>query len=282
MEMWGHLGIQLLIFWFFPFLFARLRHPFRLVAYYVYIGPVLVFANFLGVVYSIQVTESIRLSGGNIAYAALMMTTILMVIIERDISIIRNVIRLVVILNVFFLVLYETIFWTLTDASTINPLGIPPSLFDRSLKIVIVGGTLIVSELVTLVFLFERVKRKVTNILLLSTIYVALFIVILCLDGFLFPTIAFTLDPNLSEMIRGGVGGKLVLGLAFGMSIFVFLLVFQNRLRQFVERPLPLMELVKQPKQELIREIKHQRQALGESEKTNTVTLKTRPTFSSA
>lgn len=67
--------IQVTVFAFLLFPLATLQQPLKSAASYTYIGAILVCANLLGSVYSFRITESVRLSGGNLAYSALMMTT---------------------------------------------------------------------------------------------------------------------------------------------------------------------------------------------------------------
>ena len=255
-------ALQAVIYASFPYYFATLRKPIREVSFYVYIGIVLAFGGFLGSVYAFPITKAINISGGNLAYGALMMTTILLVITEKNAAVIRNVIRLVITVNVFKILLFTTLDWALQNEQILNPNQTSFSIFQTSVFFTVLGGVLIILELFLLVFLFERVKQRVTNIFGLSVIYTLLFILVLCLDGVLFPIIAFSFNPALVQIVIGGVKGKLIMAVTYSPLILGFLLVFRHRLTEFVEESLDLTELFRAPKEVLVAEIERQQTEL--------------------
>src|SRR5688572_29280904 len=162
---------QIILYAAFPFYFATLKHSFRLIFFYVYISIVLVVGGFLGALYSFPLTDTINISGGSLAYGALMMNTVLLVILERDLNVVRNVIRIVIMVNVFKFLLFSMISWTLSSDVVLNPFNTSPAVFDVSIWIVILGGALIISELLLLVFLFEKLKTSMKNTDLLWIFY---------------------------------------------------------------------------------------------------------------
>ena len=64
----------------------------RLSFFYIFTGILFTFSNILGAIYSISLPNGILLSGGSIAYCALIMNILLIVITERNPRIIRNII----------------------------------------------------------------------------------------------------------------------------------------------------------------------------------------------
>jgi PAS domain S-box-containing protein len=257
---------QVMLYAVFPFYFAALKHSFRLIFFYVYISIILVVGGFLGAVYSFPLTDTINISGGSLAYGALMMSTVLLVIVERDLNVVRNVIRIVVVVNVFKFFIFSMISWALSSTAILNPFNTSPSVFNVSIGIVILGGALIISELILLVFLFEKIKARSKNVNLLSMYYTIFFICILCLDGILFPLIAFPFDPELVSIVIGGVKGKFVMALTYSVPIIIFLLVFRKNIGQYNTTPIRLRELLFEPKETLIQEIERQHHALEASE----------------
>jgi len=125
-----------------------------------------------------------------------------------------------------------------------------------TINIVIAGTLLIIFELVLMFFLFEKIKKYVKNYELTSFIYLIIYILVLILDGFLFPIFAFTLDPNLRYMIIGGIQGKFVLGLMFSIPIFIFMILNHEKLSRYIEQPLPLKDLILWPRLKLIQQIR--------------------------
>ena len=259
-------AVQVMLYAVFPFYFATLKHSFRLIFFYVYISIILVVGGFLGAVYSFPLTDTINISGGSLAYGALMMSTVLLVIVERDLNVVRNVIRIIVVVNIFKFFVFSIISWALSSNVILNPFNTSPSVFNVSIGVVVLGGMLIISELILLVFLFEKIKSRSKNVNLLSIYYTIFFICILCLDGILFPLIAFPFDPELVSIVIGGVKGKFVMALTYSVPIIIFLLVFRKNIEQYRTTPIELRELLFEPKETLIQEIERQHHALEASE----------------
>jgi signal transduction histidine kinase len=245
-----------------PFYLAVLRRPIRAASFYIYLGIVLALGGFLGSVYSFPITKTIIISGGSLAYGALMMTTILMVILENDVDVVRNVVRLVITVNIFVFLLFNSLAWTLSTAAIINPFNTSFQVFEVSLKYMLLGEVLIIGELLLLLVVFEWFKTRVRNMLMLSIIFAMLYIVVLCLDGVLFPTLAFGTDPALVQIIYGGLPGKFVMAVIYSFAILVFLMIFRKKLKRYVREPLRLRELPAAPRGKLLDEIERQRESL--------------------
>jgi len=115
---------QVILFSAFPFLFGTVRSVFRANLFYVYLAIVLTVGGFIGQVWAVHLTETIRISGGNIAYAAFMMAAILFVVLEDDLAVARNVMGLVIVVNLFNYQLFNStaFFWPTRISSTHFPL----------------------------------------------------------------------------------------------------------------------------------------------------------------
>lgn len=249
-----------------PYYFATLKTGVRITAFYVYISILLTLGGFVGSVYSFPITDSVRISGGNLLYGALMMTSILFVILERDIDVLRRIIRVVITVNVFKFLAFSVYAQTLKNPIILNPFETNSSIFSSSLFFVAVGGVLIIFEQFLLLLIFERLKKRIKNVFTLSMLYTLFFVLVLCLDGVLFPAIALSFNPNLAAIVVGNVQGKLIMALAYSLPILLFLLVFRRHLVDYIETPLKLRELLVARKEELIAEIQRQEQAIAEGE----------------
>ncbi|MDJ0754450.1 MAG: ATP-binding protein [Ardenticatenaceae bacterium] len=261
---------QSIVYAIFPFLFTTLPYYLRSTAFYIYISIVLVLGGFLGSLYSFPITDSITISGGNLAYSVFMMTIILLVMVENNLDVIRNVIRLVVVVNGFVLLMFPTFSWALANPLVDNPFNTAPTLFSVSIGFVILGGILIIVELLAFLFIFERVKRYIKNITVLTFFYSFFYVITLALDGLLFPLIAFNSNPELVQIIAGNVSGKIVTAAIFTIPIIAFLFVYRGRFVEFVETPLIFSDLLKRSRQAL--EV-----ALQESEKRYQLLVDTSP-----
>ena len=131
---------QVVLYAAFPILIATRKTPTRLIFSYIYISLVLIMGGFLGAVYAIPLTDAITISGGNLAYGALMMSTIVLVIMERDLSVVRNIVGIVVAVNIFKFLLFSLISLALNSNIIINPYNTTSSVFSVSVKFMLIGG----------------------------------------------------------------------------------------------------------------------------------------------
>jgi PAS domain S-box-containing protein len=243
--------LQALIYVAFPFYFTTLPYHLRSIAFYIYLSVLYVLGGFLGAVYTLPITESIRISGGNLNYGAFMMTIILLVIIESDLDIVRHVLRLVIGVNVFKLLIYYSLSLALANDLIINPYQTAAKVFDVSIHIVAIGGTLIIAELVIFLLIFSWVKRWVKNIGVLAILYIFFYLFILMIDGLLFPLFAFAADSELVNIIYGNITGKIVMGSLYCIPMLAFILLNRQRFVAFVEKPMYLSDLLKSSRQAL-------------------------------
>ncbi len=266
MEPFPLFAIQVAIYAVFPLALATLRAPLRTVALYVYLGILLALGGFLGSVYSLPITPTANISGGNLAYGAFLYTAVLLLIIQRNVSILRDVIWLVVLVNLFKLLIFDSVVFILESQQALNPYTTSPDVFTSSAYILLLGGGLIVLELLLLILLFERAKRHISNPAFLTVVYPLSFVAVLMLDGVLFPALALGYDPRLVGIVLGNVQGKLWLALAYSIPLLLFLVAFRARLQDYAGTPLSLRDLRFVPEENLLQEIAERRQQLAESE----------------
>lgn len=258
-------ALQVALYAIFPFYFARLDRPLRPAAFYIYISIVLIVGGFLGSVYSIPVTDSINISGGNLAYGALMMTSVLFVIVERDLFILRGIVRLVITVNVFKVLIFSTVALILSTEGVYNPNSTSASVFNVSVPFTILGGVLIVTELLLLLFIFEKLKNAIDNTLILSVAYIVLFVLVLCLDGVLFPSIAFGFSPKLISIVIGGVKGKLLMAAAYSIPMAFFLYIYKDRLTKYAASPPFSWQLLITSSEALMRDMRKKEERLQQA-----------------
>ena len=259
------LALQVGLYALFPFFLATLDGPLRRVSFYVYLGLVLGFGGFVGSVFSMPLADGVNISAGNMAYGAFMMTSILFVIIERDLFIIRSIVWLVIGVNLFKVLLFLVISLALEQEGIINPNDTASVLFQVSVPFTILGGALIIGELLLLLYVFEQVKKLTVNAMFVAASYIAGFIAVLCLDGVLFPAIAFAFNPKLVDIVIGGVQGKLAMALAYGIPMLLFLLVFRNQLVRYIEHPSFSWRLLLTSSEKLMRDMRLKDERLRQS-----------------
>ena len=254
--------VQVVFYGAFPLLFSLFARPMRLLLFYVYIAVVLTMGGFLGSVYALQVADGIAISAGSILYATLILSSLVLVVDGRDASVVRNVVKIVIGVNLFKVGLFALTAYALRQPDALNRFDTSPAVFEVSLRVVLAGGVLILAELVLLILVFEQVKKRVQSAALLALTYVAFYVGVLCLDGLLFPLAALPWSDGLDETIVAGVKGKLVLGLAFSVPLLVFMTVSRRKLVEFRGVSLRLQDLVFAPHDELRLEVERQQRDL--------------------
>ncbi|MEM1264561.1 MAG: ATP-binding protein [Pseudomonadota bacterium] len=254
------------LFSVFPLYFSTLPGPTRRVHFLAYLSIVLVIGGFLGNAYSLSLADGVTVSGGNISYGAFMMTSILFVLLERDVFVLRQVVRLVVIVNLFNISFSIAASVALSDPAVLNPHGTPPELFQQSTPLIVLGGVLIISELLLLLYWFERVKRFGVATWLNGLAYLVGFVVVLCLDGILFPLIAFGTSPEVIAIVYGSLDGKALTAAAFSLPLLFFMTVWNRRFVNYLEEDVFTWQVIFRSSGNLVRELTEKERALERAE----------------
>lgn len=246
---WGLFAVSVVAYSVLPLAFGLARSPSRYLLTYAYVATILTIGGLIGGVHVIPLADGLTLNPGSIAYAALVASTLIATISANDIRVVRDVIRIVVVVDI----IKVAVFWVTRRAlveGLPNPSGVPVELFEVSLRVVVFGGVLIVGELFVLMVLLERAKRLGPERLLPVACVVG-FVAVLCLDGVLFPLAIIPTSPELGSVIAGGVAAKLLLALAFAVPLTLFLLLARDRVRVYGRTRLPLGQFLFAPRAEL-------------------------------
>jgi diguanylate cyclase (GGDEF)-like protein/PAS domain S-box-containing protein len=262
---WSLFVAQILLYSAFPFAFTLFRKPQRLLLSYVFIAVVLGFGGFMGSIYALPLADGLIVSAGSILYGALVLASLLAVVTARDSNVVRNIIKVVIAVNVFKVGVLAVTSTALRNPVVINRFDTSPDVFDVSLLVVALGGVLIIAELVLLLMTFEALKTHVRSGLTLALACVAFYIAVLCLDGVLFPLLAAPTSPDLSPAISAGLKSKLVIATAFSGPLLLYLLVFRRDLAAYREVPLRLQELFFAPRTDLVEELERQSHVIAQS-----------------
>lgn len=253
--MFALLILQIAAFSVFPLYFTTLSGPIRQVHFYVYISLVLLIGGFMGNVYSLPVADGIVVSGGNLCYGAFMMTSVMFVWVERDAFILRHLVRLVFVVDLF-----NTAFSFLTQSvletkDVINPHGVPTGMFEVSTFLIALGGVLIVTELLILLYIFEFTKKRKPALPLTAAIYILSFVLVLILDGIAFPFIAFGVNAQIAAIVFGGLSGKVLIAAAFGVPLGLFILWKRKAFVEYLETDTVRWRLLVSSSAQLIKEM---------------------------
>ncbi|TDO95906.1 GGDEF domain-containing protein [Marinomonas balearica] len=244
--------INVVLFSAFPLYAAMMPARFRSPALYAYMGIILVVGGLAGALFSYQVTETAYISGGNLAYGAFMMTAVMLIISEHHTGTFRNMLRLLILVDTFVFVGFNYTAWLLESDLISKPVEIPADIFKVSIEILLLGGALILLEIILMLIVFIQARRITSKLSHLAIIYTLTFISILCLDGVLFPLIALNSHPDVIQIIFGNVTGKAILAASFSVPLMIFYVISRKQFAQFVSSPLPLNELLSAPRKKLL------------------------------
>jgi len=175
--------------------------------------------------------------------------------IEKDAFILRHLVRLVILVDVFnviFSFLTQTI---LKKSEVINPHGVPTGLFEISTFLIALGGVLIISELLLLLFIFELVKKRKAALPVTAAIYILSFVLVLILDGIAFPFIAFGISAEIVAITFGGLAGKILIAVAFGVPLGLFVLWKRQAFAGYLEADTVRWRLLASSSAALIKEM---------------------------
>ena len=251
---------QVALFSLIPLLFLGAKAPFRRALFYTYLGIVLSYGGFIGQVWSVQLSDSVTISGGSVAYVTFIMVTILFVVLEQDTAILKNIVFLVVAVNLFQYLLFRSTGAILSDSRFINPFNMTPDIFSVSLLLMLTGGVLIILELVIFLFAFQKLGRFSSNPVIAALVFTLLFFGLVLLDGVLFPLVNWWLFPDMLAVIYGGFEGKVVLGISFAPVMLLFLWITHRQFKDFLEMEFSLNSMLGQSKEDLANTILEERQ----------------------
>ncbi|MCK5265879.1 MAG: HAMP domain-containing histidine kinase [Candidatus Thorarchaeota archaeon] len=206
-----------------------LRIRLSLIPFYLYIGILQVFTSLMSSFYVLDIGYGITVGGGSIVYAAVIWSVMLIYIIERDLATIKMIILGIVAIQFIFLVLYPTYAFLLIFDGASNPLLIPSRLFEISFGIFWIGNLLALFEMVLMVFLLERMRNTFQRVPAIVNV-VVVYILMLVLDGLLFPLLAFPIIQSIS-IVQGfaSILSKLLLGIMYGSMLVIASLILDSK-----------------------------------------------------
>lgn len=253
----GLFAISVAVYAAIPLLIAIRRTTYQFLLFYTHIAAVLTLGGLLGAVYVLPVRGDVSLLAGQVSYGGFMFATLVTVIVGREVRVVRSIVLLTVSVNVLVYLVFKITHVALTGHEAPNPLGVDPAVFDKSLDVVVLGGTLIILELLALLALLELAKRKLTG-WPMAPVYVLGYVGMLTLDGVLFPAVVLRPSSGLGDLIADSVPAKLVLAGAYAVPLVLFLALYSRLVQRFEASPLQLSQLVPLRRDPVMERLKEQ------------------------
>ena len=247
-----------------PLLLTLRKTSFQFLLLYTHIAAVLTLGGFLGAIYVLPVLGGVSLLAGQVAYGGFMFATLLTVIVGRDLQVVRNIVALTVAVNVLVYLIFRVSNVALGKPRVPNPFDTSPGVFDQSLHVVLIGGFLIICELLAMLLILELVKSRVGT-LPMAVVYVLTFVAVLTFDGVLFPTLVLFPADDLVPLVLASVKAKLVLAAVFAVPLAAFVVLYRPTVRSFEATPLHLRHLVSLSRDPLLDQLEDQGAQLVQS-----------------
>ncbi|MCP4140210.1 MAG: PAS domain S-box protein [Chloroflexi bacterium] len=196
-----------------------------------------------------------------------MLTMILFVMLEREMSGIRNMAQLAFAVSIFKSLLFFTVDLSLRNDLIIKPYVADNVFFHLPMSTLFLGAALMFLQLFIILSIFKYLQKRISKILTLSLLYTATFIIIISMDGVFFPLIELGFSPELKIGILGDIKGKFILAISYGLPLLLFTLVFHKKIAGYSEMKFHLSGLLDFSRDRLIEEVNLQREAVEASEK---------------
>lgn len=260
MQGWSLFVVSVALYSVFPLVLAVRRTPYQFLLLYTHVAAMITLSGLLSSVYLLEV-GGLRLLAGQVAFAGFVFSTLVTVIVGRDLQVVRNVIAINISVNVLIYLAFLISGAALDADGVVNTLGTSAGVFQHSLRTVGLGGILSVFTLLLLLGILEAAKGRVPSPAM-PLVYVGAFVGILALDGAVFPLLVLTPAPDLGALVWTGVQAKLVLAAAYSVPLLVFVLFFRRSIERFEAGPLNLRGLVSVSRDELMERLERQQTEL--------------------
>ena len=259
---------HILLYGLAPLLVVTIFRTFKSTSFfYSYFGFLFVFTQLFAVLYSIKISENLVITGGNIAYSSIILITFFIGIASQDPTVVRNLISIQVIFNFILFFLYQLLVVVLNDPTTINIFDVSSGIFNTTITINIVSSFVFIVEVIIMFYSLEKIKEHIKPLFIVISLYVVVYMGILCLDGFLFPFIVSFFQPEFGTFITGGVQGKLILGVLFSPFILAFMILHKKSLALFIEESFSIRLLIFPKRKKLIEKLRKVEKNLKKTEK---------------
>ncbi len=235
--------------------------------FYSYYGFLFVFTQLFATMYSLEISENLIITGGNIAYSSIILITIFIYIVSQDPNVVRNLISIQIILNLIIFFLYQLLIIVFQNPTTINLFGVSYEIFYTTIYINIISSLCYIIEVLLMFYLFEKIKKRIKQQFLFISLCIIVYIGILCLDGFIFPFFIAFFNPEFVQFIAGNILGKLILGILFSPFLLIFKILHKKSIFLFSEKLFSIRDLILPKRKDIIKKLQRVEENLKKTEK---------------
>jgi hypothetical protein len=211
---------------------------------YILIGIIFTLTQLFDVLYSIRLTDQFFLNGGDIAYSALLFSSLFLIVSQPNKENVRNLLSFTIIIAVFLAILFNIINYLLHSPYAINYLELPPVFLQFSYQSLLLSYFLYSGEIILQLVLMKKILPFFKNQVTLSLIIFCIFFSVLILDGVLYPLGINLLFPGSDYSIKFSILAKIIFGTGFGIILIGYLLLFPKKLDFFMSSKNSLLLLL--------------------------------------
>ena len=107
-----------------PLLIAVQRSAAQMMLFYAHIASVLTLGGLLGAVYVLPLRGDVAVLAGQVSYGAFMFSTLITVIVGRDVRVVRTIVLLTVYVDVLVYLIFKVTHLALSQKKVPDPLGV--------------------------------------------------------------------------------------------------------------------------------------------------------------
>jgi hypothetical protein len=231
------IGIILLHFVIYAFpvvLGAVFSKEVQIYLHYTLVGAIFTLTQLFDTLYSLELRGDFYLNGGDIAYSALLFSSVFLIISQPEPRVVRNLIYFVFILNLFLSFIFLLVMEVFNSEWGVGSAEISILLLQFSMKSLFYSFFLFTSEILLQLFIFRKLlphfHHQVTNSLIIALIYAF----VLILDGIFYPLGINVIIPGSNYNIVHGIMSKVIFGAGFGIILFIYLNFFPSKISAWI------------------------------------------------
>lgn len=172
---------------------------------YVYLGVLFTLVQLFDNLYSITLSSKYSLFGGDIAYAALIFATVYLISSQPEPKVVRNLIYIIMINALLLFLLFYLINHILDSDQVVNYLDISDLLLEFTLRSLFLSLLLFSSEIILILFFTKKVTLKYQSHLSVTLFLGIGYVIVLVMDGILYPIGINFLFPGSNLSILNGL-----------------------------------------------------------------------------
>jgi len=255
MDALSYFFLHIAVYSAFPLFFLMLDSKSRQLCFFIYLAVTLALGGFYGSLYSLRLSPGIEISNGTLLYGAFMMSTILLIASESNLAVVKSIICVVALVNLFGYFYYILVSYA-SVIPQVSLMWADSSWFSAAVWVIALG----------LLSILENVKPRVLNPRAMAIVYAGAYVAVLCIDGVVYPLLLLGLGSELPGAIAGNFYTKLVVASAFAVPILIYLCIFPEITKSYMSSPLHLRGLLPFASRSLRKKIERQERFLALSE----------------